>query len=116
MYVSTNINLLVLRSSDIEKLKNFYEKLLEVKFESHTDHGPLHYGALIGSVLLELYSTKKELLQLDSPGFSVSGLENVIARVEPKYVHKQSYDSDFGRMAILKDPDNRLVFLVESEK
>ncbi|MBI4918459.1 glyoxalase/bleomycin resistance/extradiol dioxygenase family protein [archaeon] len=111
-----SLNLLILRSQNVDLLRDFYQTLLQVSFEQHTDHGPVHYGMQVGSVYLEIYPTKKELAQLDSPGFSVKNLDEIIARVEAKYLHKAPVDSSFGRFAIIKDPDNRLVHLVEEIK
>lgn len=111
--MSTSLNLVVLRTNQIKHLKEFYENLLELKFEKHLDHGPMHYGASLGDVYFEIYPTQKELGQLDSPGFIVENLDKIISNLEKEHLHKEPKNTQFGRIAIIKDPDNRLVYLTE---
>lgn len=112
--MQTKLNLVVLRSKDIEGLRSFYSKLLSAEFEEHTDHGPRHYGTQIGETYLEIYTTKQTQGQLDSVGFGTDGLEATIERVGREYIHRPAADTPQGRAATLKDPDGRLVFLVEN--
>lgn len=100
-----DLNLLILRTKDIEELKSFYSNLLNVNFEEHLDHGPRHYGAKVGNTYLEIYQTRKEQRQLDGLGFSLSSLE-FKANVSEEFILERSENN-----IKLKDPDGRLVFL-----
>ena len=107
------INLIILRTQNLDRLKNFYEKLLDTKFDEHTDHGPIHYGSKFGEVYLEIYPTKKNIAQLDGLGFKVSDLEATLKCVDRKNIHKEIENTDLGLTAIIKDPDNRLIYLTQ---
>ena len=108
------LDLLILRSENIKRLKEFYSSLLMTKFEKHADHGPAHYGAILGEVLIELYPTKKRISNLDSPGFKVGNIDEVIQRVGNQCVYREPYQNSYGKFAMLKDPDGRLVHLTET--
>ena len=109
------VNLIVLRSTHQERLRDFYQNILDVQFEQHTDHGPMHYGANIGNVYFEIYPSKEATHQKDSIGFSVHGLDSIIEKTGRQYLHRPPQLSQFGRSAILKDPDGRLVHLTEEK-
>jgi predicted enzyme related to lactoylglutathione lyase len=107
------INLLILRSRDIERLKDFYQILLGIEFEKHTDHGALHYGAQIGNVYMEIYPTKTKHMPPDSPGFVVDNLEDALSRVDTKHIHSKFLDAPYCKTAMVRDADNRLIHLTE---
>ncbi len=104
---------LILRSRDIETLREFYTSLLNTPFEEQTDHGPRHYGAQVGEVYLELYPTKQEQRPLDGLGFSVRNLEAALANIDQKYIRRQGENTQFGKRATLTDPDGRFLYVKE---
>lgn len=108
-----SLNLVVLRSPDLERAKSFYENLLSCKFDEHLDHGPKHYGISLGEVYLEIYSTKENRPSIDSFGFHVPSIDEVINKLGNECIHRAARESSFGRYAIIKDPDNRLVHISE---
>lgn len=113
------LNLLVIRTADPKRLADFYS-LFNIAFSYHR-HGnsPLHYGAKLGNVLLEIYPLSKTQPSADlnlRTGFSVDDfdavmerlkLANVIFDVEPK-------ETDFGFMAVIFDPDGRKIELYKN--
>ncbi|MDP3882174.1 MAG: bleomycin resistance protein [Nanoarchaeota archaeon] len=110
------LNLVVLRSPQPLRLRDFYQNLLETIFEEHTDHGPIHYGAELGEVYLEIYPTKEKDGSRDGIGFQVGSLEEAIARVGREFLYKAPMQSSFGRTAMLKDPDARIIHLAERNR
>ncbi len=111
--MNSRLNLLILRTGNQERLKNFYQDLFDKHFELHTDHGPRHYGARFGEVYIEIYQTSKELKQLDGLGFVVENLEEFLKKVDKENIHKKIQSALDERSAIIRDPDNRLIYLTE---
>lgn len=113
------LNLLVLRSDDFEKLKNFYEVLLEVKFEYHKHgNGPYHYSSIIGGIIFEIYKSSENYKQNDSLrlGFMVSKLDSVVDRLAKSNYEVFSYPTikEWGYQSIIIDTDGRKLELTES--
>ncbi len=113
---------LVLRTTELERLKEFYERLLDVSFtpEQHAN-GPRHYSYQSGDVLLELYPTKQngnttQSVIKDRLGFSVDSLDTLFDRIDWKYVHKNVFETETGRAMELHDPDGRRVYVEEKKK
>ncbi len=111
--MTIKLSLLTIRTNDLELAKEFYTRLLATTFTTHTDHGSRHYSTQLGSVTFEIYPTKKELKQLDMPGFIVDSLETIIDRMGKGYLYEAPFDTPLGLSAILKDPDGRLIYLTE---
>jgi len=111
---SARLDLIVLHSRDIEKSRSFYSILLGVDFtkEKH-DKGHEHYSCTLDGLVIEIYPVNKEIAQPDSLGFAVTNLNKVIERIGNNYVHRPPMRTGYGRRAVIKDPDNRLVHLVE---
>ena len=107
------LNTLVLRSNNLDKLKEFYENTFGLDFDEHTDHGPVHYGSQLGNIYFELYSTKKEQGQLDGLGFRVRSLVDVLSKLDESKIHSYPSRDQFGYSATISDSDGRLVFLTE---
>ena len=115
---SACFNLLVLFSSDIERLRSFYEKLLDLQFvrEQH-DQGPPHYSCKLGEVIFEIYPQKERgEKSTASCGFLVSNLEDTIKLVGEDYIHCAPSACEYGKRAILCDPDKNLVHLLEKKE
>ena len=69
---------------------------------------------MLGRVYFELYPTRQTQKPIDSIGFQVESLDTTIERLGEGCLHKYPTDSNFGRFAILRDPDSRLVHLTEA--
>jgi len=110
------IRLLVIRTSDIAKLADFYT-LLGLTFDYHK-HGksPYHYSAPVGNTILEIYPLAKNQTEADNElrvGFALDNFENTITTLKEKGVEfvSEPMQTDYGFMAIIKDPDGRRVEL-----
>lgn len=110
------IRLLVIRTLEIERLANFYA-LLGLTFEYHK-HGksPYHYSALVGNTILEIYPLAKGQTEADKElrlGFALDDFENAMTTLKDRDVEfvSEPMQTDYGFMAIIKDPDGRRIEL-----
>ena len=95
----------------------FYE-LLGFKFERHCHgSGPLHYSAEVNGVVFELYPATADQGNSASTriGFAVDEVDALVARLaeypEAKIVSAPR-DSEWGRRAVVADPDGHRVELM----
>jgi lactoylglutathione lyase len=112
-----SLNLVVLRSTDIEAAAEFYRCLgLEFVRQRHGD-GPEHFAAETMGGVFEIYP-----LMLDGPrtsgtrvGFSVSSLDESLAALQPypRAIVSPPKNSPWGYRAVVKDPDGHRVELVQ---
>ena len=110
----TSLVHIVLRTTRLESLRNFYEHLLGVSFtsEQHGD-GPEHYSHQLGDILMELYPTQRENKSTDRLGFAVDDLDCLYERIDKKHIHRERYNTESGRAMDLIDPDGRTVSVEE---
>ena len=107
------LNLLVLRSADLEASVGFYG-LLGFSFnEEKHERGPAHYSAEIGSLVLEIYPLGKRTPTADVRlGFAVDNLSEVIDMLDPEsLVDARQRENDM--VVIIKDPDGHTIELTE---
>ena len=115
------LNLLVIRSPDIDRAVTFYEKL-GIKFERHSHgKGPKHYASETGGFVFEIYP------QRDGPatdtantrlGFIVNSVDEcleLLSTLNIKIV-APAKDSEWGRRAVVRDLDGHTVELVTPSK
>ena len=108
-----NLSLVVLYSPDIDSLRSFYERLgLQFHEEQHTA-GPKHYAAVLGHVVMELYRAAVPQRGPVMIGFTVSHLGDILKSIEACSIYQPVQISESGRIAIVRDPDRRLVYLQE---
>jgi len=110
------IRLLVIRTSEIARLADFYT-LLGLTFEYHK-HGksPYHYSAPVGNTILEIYPLAKGQTEADKElrvGFALDNFESTMTTLKDKSVEfvLEPMQTDYGFMAIIKDPDGRRIEL-----
>jgi len=114
------LNLVVLRSPDIERAMAFYSKL-GLHFTKHRHgSGPEHYSAELAGTVFELYP------QTDSGpstlgtriGFAVSSVDDAIRALGdyPDAVISPAKDSEWGRRAVVADPDGHRIELVQGNQ
>jgi len=113
------LNLVVLRSADITRAAEFYTRL-GLRFIQHRHgKGAEHFAADLPGGVFELYTQTA-----DSPttlgtriGFSVPSVDAVIAALTeyPAAVVSAPKDSEWGRRAVVADPDGHRVELIESK-
>jgi predicted lactoylglutathione lyase len=111
------LNLVVLRVSELVRSERFYAALgLRFQYEQH-ERGPSHLSATIGGTAFELYPASSEAtagsIRL---GFSV---ENVQALVKGALeaggsLVQDLQPTDWGKRAVLADPDGHKIELVEA--
>ncbi len=113
----TTLSLIVLKSKDIEKLKDFYQILgLDFVKEKH-DKGAAHYASQMGNIVFELYPLKSEneADTMTRLGFQVEDLENTMNVLQAKeyQIVSPAKTTEFGYSAIVKDSDGRSVELYQ---
>jgi lactoylglutathione lyase len=111
------LNLVVLRCADIDRATAFYSKL-GLNFTKHRHgNGPEHYSAELAGAVFELYPQSADgASSLGTRiGFSVSSVDEVIRALSayPTAVVSQSKDSEWGRRAIVADPDGHRIELLQ---
>ncbi len=112
------INLVVLRSEDPARAVAFYSKL-GMRFSQHRHgNGPEHFAAELAGGVFELYplapggaSTLGTRI-----GFRVPSVDSALAALSeyPATIVSPAKDSEWGRRAVIADPDGHRVELVES--
>ena len=115
----SRLNLLVLRSQDIDRLSKFYT-LLGMNFERHRHGaGPEHYSSEDAGIVLEIYPTKHDD-RGSSPlrfGFSVDGIDALHAELLDAGASEvvPPSDSEWERRSVVDDPDGHRLELVQGE-
>jgi len=111
-------NLTVIRSADLDRAARFYEALgLRLTRHSHGS-GPIHYAFEGDGHTFEIYPLQDSVTPTTSTriGFSVPSVDDTFARLieaggsqslAPK-------DSEWGRRAVVMDPDGHRVELTPS--
>jgi predicted enzyme related to lactoylglutathione lyase len=113
-----SINLVVLRSADLARAAAFYT-LLGLQFTLHRHGaGPEHYSAeLPGGVVFELYPLSKDGASTSGTriGFRVRSVDAAIEALTeyPEVVLTPAKDSEWGRRAVVADPDGHRVELLQ---
>ena len=110
-----SIRLLVLKTQNLNAVCRFYRSPgLPLSEEQHGS-GPLHFAARLGDTVFEIYplsesqttdTTTRLGFSVADPNEAVSNVENVGGRVV-----KEPFESAWGYMAIVTDPDGRTVEL-----
>jgi len=111
------LNLLVIRSPDIDRSARFYE-LLGLTFTKHAHGaGPQHYAAELGSAVFENYprGDEKDSTSRTRLGFRVPNLNQTIATLEESgaKIISPPKDTPFGRRAVIDDPDGHRIELTQ---
>ena len=110
------INLIVIRTNNLEACANFYQKL-GIYFEYHRHgKGPFHYVAELEGTVFEIYPLLKNQEKPDTSlrlGFDVQELDKLISLLKKDNIEilKEPTPSTFGYYAIIKDVDGRKVEL-----
>lgn len=110
------LNLLVIRSPDIDRAVKFYQQL-GITFDRHAHgKGPEHYAADIQGFIFEIYPQKNagEITTNTRIGFSVADVDSVIEmlRLTGAMIVAAPTDTQWGRRAVVKDFDGHTVELV----
>ena len=119
MSPSPQPNLVVIRSSEIERAVKFYNILgLAMTRHAHGS-GPEHYAAEVNGFVFEIYpATAKSLPTTGTRiGFKVNSVDELIAKLSQmgSVIISPLADSEWGRRAVVKDFDGHTVELIESK-
>jgi lactoylglutathione lyase len=115
------LNLVVLRVADIDRSAAFYA-LLGLQFTKHAHGaGPQHYACESNGVVFELYpnppgETAPALARI---GFEVPDVDELVERISTfagAKVIAAARDSEWGRRAVIADPDGHHVELLCASK
>jgi lactoylglutathione lyase len=110
------LNLVVLRSADIEKASRFYRQM-GLLFTRHSHgSGPEHYTSKVDGLVFEIYplTAKSSPTTGTRIGFSVDSVDEIVrmlSEIGVKVVTPPS-DSEWGRRAVVLDFDGHVVELV----
>jgi lactoylglutathione lyase len=117
MNINIQINLIVIRSVDIERSVNFYQ-LLGLTFLKHRHgKGLEHFASTLGNVTFEIYpQTPKAGTTVGTRlGFQVMDLNvlmNTLSQADIAIL-TQPTDSEWGRRAVIADPDGHKIELIQ---
>src|SRR5437867_2420448 len=111
------LNLLVIRSPDIDRSARFYQ-LLGLIFTKHAHGtGPEHYAAELGSAAFEIYPSRDDTDSTTSTrlGFRVTNLDQTVPALQQSgaKIVSPPKDTPFGRRAVVDDPDGHRVELTQ---
>ena len=111
-----SLNLLVLKTHDVQRLRSFYESIgISFKEEQHGP-GPLHFAGQMGQVVIEIYPLAADRPVDDSTrlGFRIRDPDRVVEAVPSAggRVVTAPRETEWGYAAIVADPDGRRVELV----
>lgn len=115
--MTPTLNLVVIRSTDLDKAARFYE-CLGLQFTRHRHgSGPEHLAAELGGCVFELYpfSTNGASTLGTRIGFRVPSLDSIITALSdyPDAIISPPQDSPWGRRSVVADPDGHRIELVE---
>ena len=110
------IKLIVIRTSDMHRLVEFYQ-LLGATFDYHKhDSSPYHYSTSIGQMVLEIYPLTKNQSEADKTlrlGFEIDSFDEIIGLLKENNISfaSEPVSTAFGFMAVAIDPDGRKIEL-----
>ena len=110
------LNLVVLRSADVPRAAAFYE-VLGLKFAEHRHgSGPRHLAAEAAGFVFEIYPLKVGAASTNGTriGFAVASVDRLVPRLTAVggVVATSPADSEWGRRAVVHDPDGHAVELL----
>jgi catechol 2,3-dioxygenase-like lactoylglutathione lyase family enzyme len=111
-----HLNLVVLRSSDIDRGAAFYREMGLLLTKHAHGTGPEHYSSEVSGLVFELYpSTPKSSPTTGTRiGFKVDSVDGVVELLTKigAVVVSPPADSEWGRRAVVKDFDGHVIELV----
>jgi len=115
------MNLVVLRVVEIERAVRFYQSIgLEFTKHAHGT-GPEHYASESDEMVFELYPASSDHPVSSSTriGFRVQNVDEIVARLralDRAGVLAEPKDSEWGRRAVVADPDGHRVELTNPHR
>jgi lactoylglutathione lyase len=117
MMPSIQLNLVVIRSQNIKQSVAFYQHLgLSFEKQKH-GKGLEHFASEVNGVTFEIYPCTPKTLPTTSTrlGFRVSSVDTIIDKFQKHgaSIISPAEDSEWGRRAIIADPDGHRVELIQ---
>lgn len=112
-----SLKLIVLKTNDVESLRNFYTQIGFRFVEEQHGKGPVHSSAALGGGILEFYPLPdgSEADSTTRLGFAVTGAESVVESLtDTAEVVSKPKATEWGTRAVVRDPDGRSVELYEA--
>jgi lactoylglutathione lyase len=115
----TNIqfNLIVIRSVDLDRSVNFYQRLGLTFLKHRHGNGLEHFASTLGGVTFEIYpQTPKASTTIGTRlGFQVMNLDALMTTLSQAntQILMQPKDSEWGRRAVIADPDGHRIELTQ---
>ena len=113
---TVSLNLIVIRSSNLQKSERFYQAIgLQFIQEQH-GNGPIHLVAKVGGTVFEIYPRGKgNDSTMTRLGFGVESLTAVISALEAIEVpvSHPPFQDQFGLRAVFIDPDGHKVEITQ---
>ena len=109
-----NLNLLVLKTDDVERLRDFYASLGFEFVEEQHGSGPRHFSAPMGEGILEVYPLPEgATVDLTTRlGFVVNDVHEAVESARRATdVVSEPKQTQWGLRAVVRDPDGRAVEL-----
>ncbi|MEK0450952.1 MAG: hypothetical protein RL088_3220 [Verrucomicrobiota bacterium] len=112
-----SLNLVVIRSPDAEQSAAFY-RCLGLEFARHRHgNGPEHFAAELPGGVFEIYPLSPDASPTSGTriGFSVISVDRAIEAIigYPNSVVSAPKESEWGRRAVVADPDGHRIELIE---
>ena len=109
------LNLIVIRVKDLNRSKRFYETLgINFSYEQH-GNGEQHLSAMLEGILFEIYPSSNNIdTSAIRLGFCVASVDKTIEQLQviETVTVSPPKDSQWGRRAVILDPDGHKVELV----
>ncbi|MGB6295234.1 MAG: VOC family protein [Rivularia sp. (in: cyanobacteria)] len=109
------LNLIVIRVEDLIRSKKFYEILgISFSYEQH-GNGEKHLSAILSGIVFEIYPSSNNIdTSAVRLGFRVSSLDKTIEELQAieTVIVSPPKDSEWGRRAVILDPDGYKIELV----
>ncbi|MDJ1496048.1 glyoxalase/bleomycin resistance/extradiol dioxygenase family protein [Cytophagaceae bacterium DM2B3-1] len=103
---------IIIRSSNISVVADFYSKLGLV-FEYHQHgNGAFHYASTLKNIIFEIYPLLKGQTTADTStrlGIAIDNFDTVLTTFSPEQILKAPHLTEWGELAIVQDPDGRKI-------
>ncbi len=116
-----SLSLVVLQTATLHSVVAFY-RTVGLKFvEEKHGNGPIHYACALGTTVIEIYPGKDGAAPSAKNGgatmlgFRVDALDEVLAALREigAVVLSPPHSTEWGRRAVVRDPDGRSIELTE---
>jgi hypothetical protein len=113
-----SLTLLVLKTRQLDVVRNFYAALGIAFMKEQHGKGPVHYAGQLGDLTLEIYPLTEESAAADATtrlGFAVGSLTKIVESLKSAGAPVVSLPQQtaWGLRAVVRDPDGRMIELYQ---